>query len=94
MLFVPAQAKIEDKDNGGDVTICWNNTFQVTASSLNIRSGPGTSYSIVGSLSNGYIGYLYDPREINANGYTWVPIRKSDGTLWGWVAKQYITIIG
>ncbi|NLL06952.1 MAG: hypothetical protein GX270_14480 [Clostridiaceae bacterium] len=41
MLFVPVQAKSEAKDNGKEYTINWLNTFQVTASSLNIRSGPG-----------------------------------------------------
>ncbi|WP_088187154.1 SH3 domain-containing protein [Desulfosporosinus sp. FKA] len=73
----------------------WMNVFTVTASSLSVRSGAGTSFSIIGTLPKGYTGSLYNATEITANGYTWVPIYNSSHTaLWGWIAKQYIEIIG
>jgi len=81
--------------SGSTISPQWMNQFEVTASSLNVRSGPGTSYSVVGTLYRGNTGYLYDAREIRANGYTWVPIYNTSHTaLWGWIAKEYIEIIG
>jgi uncharacterized protein YraI len=93
IFTIPTYAE-DIKANDGSVSIKWLNQFEVTASSLIVRSGPGTSYSQVGSLFEGDTGLLYDSRKVNANGYTWVPISKSDGTLWGWVASEYIQIIG
>lgn len=93
IFAIPAYAK-DIKVSNGAVTIQWMNEFEVTASSLNVRSGPGTSYSKVGSLFRGDTGYLYDAREVSADGYTWVPISKGDGILWGWIASEYIQIVG
>lgn len=99
MFAVPVCAEesrnIDNDANVSDSSIEWMNQFEVTASSLSVRSGAGTSYNIVGTLYKGNTGYLYDTREITANGYTWVPIYNTSHTaLWGWVAKQYIEIIG
>ena len=101
IFAVPVYAK-EGRNLNNDVKVSdstispqWMNQFEVTASALSVRSGPGTSYSIVGTLYKGDTGYLYDAREISADGYTWVPIYNSSHTaLWGWVAKEYIEIIG
>ncbi|EPR10558.1 SH3 domain-containing protein [Ruminiclostridium papyrosolvens] len=93
IFTMPTYAK-DIKADDGTVTVQWMDQFEVTASSLNVRSGPGTSYSKVGSLFNGDTGYLYDTSEVSANGYTWVPISKSDGSFWGWIALEYIQIIG
>ncbi len=58
-------------------------TGTVTASSLNVRSGPSTSHSIMHTLWNG--------NRINVIGESdnWYNIRLSDGRT-GWVSKDYI----
>ena len=57
----------------------------VTADSLNVRSGAGTSYSIVTKLSKGTV---VDVIESNSNG--WKKIKTSGGTT-GWVSGSYLT---
>ena len=37
-----------------------DNEYEVAASSLNVRLGPGMKYPIVGSLSNGYVVHASD----------------------------------
>lgn len=53
-----------------------------TSGNLNVRSGPGTSYSIIGSLSNG--------TTVNIDGYTgtWMYIASPQI---GWVSQDYLT---
>ncbi|MCL6603749.1 MAG: N-acetylmuramoyl-L-alanine amidase [Paenibacillus sp.] len=55
----------------------------VTASSLRIRGGPGTSYSVVGSLKTG------DSVTPLSRQSGWIRIRTHNGEI-GWVAEQYI----
>ncbi|MDD2300002.1 MAG: SH3 domain-containing protein [Dysgonamonadaceae bacterium] len=82
-------------DSGSIIKPMWMNQFHVTTSVLNVRSGAGTSYGVVGTLYQGNTGFLYDASEIQADGYTWVPIYNSSHTArWGWIAKQYIQIDG
>jgi len=57
---------------------------KVTASSLNVRKGPSTSYSRIGSLSNGQIVEILEKSE------TWSKIKASSG-LTGWVSNSYLT---
>jgi cell wall-associated NlpC family hydrolase len=57
---------------------------KVTASSLNVRTGPSTSYSKVGSLSNGQIV------DILEKSGTWSKIKTSGGLI-GWVSSEYLT---
>jgi uncharacterized protein (TIGR02594 family) len=59
-----------------------NLTFQVNASRLRIRTGPGTDYNIWGSLLKGetFNSPLTDG---------WVPIIMDDGTI-GWVSAAYV----
>jgi uncharacterized protein YgiM (DUF1202 family) len=60
--------------------------YQVTAYGLNIRSGPGTSYSLVGTLKQNDI-----VAGISANSdSSWIQIQRSDG-LTGWCSAQYLT---
>ena len=55
--------------------------WQVSVSSvLNIRSGPGTGYQVVGSLSNGT--EIYIDQKAKSNGYTWGKLTTGQG----WVA--------
>lgn len=58
--------------------------------SLNVRSGPGTSYSRVGSLTSGQVVRIVG--EANASdGTLWYQINYGDGT--GYVSSSYITNI-
>ncbi len=62
-----------------------------TTSSVNIRSGPGTSYSIVTSLTNGTKVTRINKAVATADGYTWDKIKLNDGRT-GYVATNYIEI--
>ena len=57
----------------------------VTATSLNVRSGTGTSYSVITKLSKGTV---VDVLESASNG--WKKIKTSGGTT-GWVSGEYLT---
>ena len=57
----------------------------VTADSLNVRSGAGTSYSVITKLSKGTV---VDVIESASNG--WKKIKTSGGTT-GWVSGDYLT---
>jgi GH25 family lysozyme M1 (1,4-beta-N-acetylmuramidase)/uncharacterized protein YraI len=61
------------------------NGYRVTATALNIRSGPGTSFTVIGSLKNGDI---VDGLGVNADG-SWTQIRTASGLI-GWCASQYL----
>lgn len=75
---------------GGTVV---NDLCQIkTTSSVNIRSGPGTSYSIVTSLTNGTKVTRIKKAVATANGYTWDKIQLSNGKI-GYVATNYLTVI-
>ncbi len=57
-------------------------SYRVTAGSLRIRSGPGTSYEAVGSIGGGEI---VAPVETAG----WVPVLLDDNSI-GWLAKEYL----
>ncbi len=57
----------------------------VTATSLNVRSGAGTSYSVITKLSKGTV---VDVLESASNG--WKKVKTSNGTI-GWVSGSYLT---
>lgn len=63
-----------------------------TTSSVNIRSGPGTSYSIVTSLTNGTKVTRIKKSVATANGYTWDKIQLSNGKI-GYVATNYLVLV-
>lgn len=60
-----------------------------TNTSVNVRSGPGTSYSIVTSLTNNTNVTRIRKAVTTANGYTWDKIMLSDGTI-GYMATDYL----
>ena len=60
-------------------------TATVTADSLNVRSGAGTSYSVITKLSKGTV---VDVIESASNG--WKKIKTSGGTT-GWASGDYLT---
>ena len=57
----------------------------VNATSLNVRKGAGTSYSVITKLSKGTI---VDVLESSSNG--WKKVKTSGGTI-GWVSGSYLT---
>ena len=58
--------------------------YQVTATALNIRSGPGTSNPVIGTLTqNAIVSGL----TLSADG-GWIEIRRSDGII-GWCSAAY-----
>ena len=61
---------------------------QVTAKELNVRSGPGTGYGIVGVLNAGEIVTVSDASVTKATGTGWVKIER------GWVSTQYLCRLG
>ena len=61
-------------------------TGTITATSLNVRSGAATSYSILGTLSNGKTVTIYG----ESNG--WYKISYNGG--YGWVSKTYVSTTG
>lgn len=63
-----------------------------TNSSVNVRSGPGTSYSIVTSLKNGTCVTRIKKAVATANGYTWDKISLSDGRI-GYMATNYLKLV-
>jgi GH25 family lysozyme M1 (1,4-beta-N-acetylmuramidase)/uncharacterized protein YgiM (DUF1202 family) len=63
--------------------------YQVTASSLFVREGPGTNFKTIGNLFKDDV-----VASISAdNGSGWVQIRRFDG-LTGWSSKSYLTNLG
>lgn len=65
--------------NGGGTT---SNQARVTASALNVRTGPGTGSSILGQLANGALVSI-----VGQSG-SWRQIRYGNGT--GWVSGDYL----
>ena len=62
-------------------------TGTVTASALNIRSGPSTSYSIVGNVYKG------DTLQILETSNGWYKVKLSNGKI-GWGSGKYINVSG
>jgi uncharacterized protein YgiM (DUF1202 family)/GH25 family lysozyme M1 (1,4-beta-N-acetylmuramidase) len=60
--------------------------YRVTTASLRVREGAGTNFNQIGSVTLNEI-----VQEIGANAdRSWLQIRKSDGSLTGWVSAQYL----
>ncbi|MCF6138058.1 SH3 domain-containing protein [Pseudalkalibacillus berkeleyi] len=72
----PSSEKKKEPEQSSDKSI-------VNATSLNVRSGPGTSYSVVGSLRKG------DHVEIIQIQNGWYKVSYQNGK--GWVAGRYVT---
>ena len=70
--------------SGSSSSTTYIGTGVITANSLNVRSGAGTSYSVVGSLSkNTKVG-------ITKTSGSWYKIKA--GSLVGWVSADYIKL--
>lgn len=64
-------------------------TVYVTSDTLNVRSGPGTGYSVIDVIVYSTNGLILDG-PVYANGYTWYEIDYVGGTSSGWVAGEYL----
>ena len=74
----------------GEVYAYTEKTGTVTASSLNVRSGPGTTYKILGTVHKNDVVRIVG--EANASdGKVWYQINYNDGK--GYVSSSYITNI-
>ncbi len=49
------QAVMDSVDDPNQPRGIFTTKYRVTASSLNVRSGPGTGYAVIGSLSKGQV---------------------------------------
>ena len=88
---------IQTHGNLSGVTVTWNPIPQLslkatTTANLNVRSGPGASHSIVGSITGGSTT-RYNILGKDAATATWYQIRFSS-TVTGWVSASYIQTHG
>jgi uncharacterized protein YgiM (DUF1202 family) len=67
-------------------------TVYVTSDSLNVRSGPGTGYSVIDVITYGTNGLIIDG-PVSANGYVWYQIEYVGGTYNGWVASDFLGLV-
>jgi N-acetylmuramoyl-L-alanine amidase len=77
--------------SGGSFAI--GDTVYVDTDVLNVRSGPGTGYAVIDSLSTGDQGEVIDG-PVNADGYTWYEVNYSFGGYSGWVAGEFLSYAG
>ncbi|MGX5186283.1 hypothetical protein ACWKT5_26765 [Streptomyces avermitilis] len=64
----------------------------INASGVNLRSGPGTSYSSKGLLSKGTKTYFYCYKDFGSNKWSWQYIKVTSGphkNTKGWVRFDY-----
>jgi N-acetylmuramoyl-L-alanine amidase len=78
------------------LTVTWTpprlSLLATTTQNLNVRSGPGTSHSVVGTITGGSTT-RYDILGKNAATATWYQIRFSS-TVTGWVFATYVQTHG
>ena len=58
---------------------------KITASSLNVRKGTSTSYSVVKTLRQGIVVNILDSKKVGAT--TWYKIKE------GWISGKYVDIL-
>lgn len=79
---------IDDKDYIGGALSGYSNPGITTASSLNVRKGSGTNYSVISQIPKGTVVQII---ETAPNG--WHHIKTSSGVD-GWVSGKYVTLNG
>ncbi|GAB4503851.1 MAG: hypothetical protein Fur0043_08440 [Anaerolineales bacterium] len=73
----------DDSNQIIDMTGKW---FRVTATALNVRSGPGASYDKVGSLQmNEVVEALHALADLS-----WIEVKHPNGSLTGWCSGNYL----
>ncbi len=81
-----------DDTGGGTVGLSIGDTVYVASDSLNVRSGPGTGYSVIDIMVYGQNGLIIDG-PVYADGYTWFQLTYVGGTTDGWVAGDYLGLV-
>lgn len=66
-------------------------TVFVDTDALNVRSGPGTGYSVIDTIVYGTNG-LIDDGPVFADGYTWYDLNYVGGASDGWVASDFLSL--
>lgn len=66
-------------------------TVYATSDSLNVRSGPGTGFSVIDTITYGTNGLIIDG-PVTADGYVWYQIEYVGGTYNGWVASEFLAL--
>lgn len=66
-------------------------TVFVNTNALNVRSGPGTSYGVIDTISYGTNGLVVDG-PVFAGGYTWYELDYVGGSSDGWVAGDFLSL--
>ena len=74
--------------NAAAKTIIRTGTIEVS-SSLNLRSGPGTDYSVIGYLKNGDFGEIIS-EDTASNGKIWYKMNINGKT--GWASSSYVKV--
>ncbi|MDO4745916.1 MAG: SH3 domain-containing protein, partial [Bacillota bacterium] len=87
MMFFTTFAVIPNTDLGKSYAA--GETGQVTASSLNVRSGAGTGYSKIGSLSKGKT-FTVTGTAKDKSGVKWYKLKYNSKT--GYVSSKYVNI--
>ena len=75
-----------------DITNCNERVAIQTNTEVNVRIGPGTSFSSLGVFGNGTTGTRILKGAYNANGYTWDLVIFDNGVK-GFVATNYLRLI-
>ena len=75
-----------------DITNCNERVAIQTTTEVNVRIGPGTSFSSLGVFGNGTTGTRILKGAYNANGYTWDLVIFDNGVK-GFVATNYLRLI-
>ena len=88
---------VQTHGNLSGITVTWNPTPQLsllasTTANLNVRSGPGTSHGVVGTITGGSTT-RYDILGKDAATAAWYQIQFS-ATVTGWVSATYIQTHG
>jgi uncharacterized protein YraI len=75
--------------SGGAFSI--GDTVFVSDGPVNVRSGPGTGYSVIDTIVYGTNGLVVDG-PVFANGYTWYELNYVGGSSDGWVAGDFLAL--
>ncbi|MGC8692165.1 MAG: LysM peptidoglycan-binding domain-containing protein, partial [Thermoplasmata archaeon] len=82
-----------NNNTANNTSFVFNDQIEVSWSAINVRDGPGLSYSIIGTEYQGSQGIIMFGNPVENDGYLWVPVLYNDGTM-GWSASEGLTLIG
>ncbi|MEG1311347.1 MAG: NlpC/P60 family protein, partial [Romboutsia sp.] len=82
--YITKGSTSNDNSNNSSNEVTLSGYATVTTSTLNVRSGAGTSYSVIGKV------YKNDKVELLSSKNGWYKIKLSNGSI-GWASSDYIT---